>query len=386
MKRIYVRTHGGNYPVLIGRNLLKSIGPLARQLRLGPKCFIVSDKKIAARYLSTVRRSLKKCGFDVSSYLLPYSDERNKSERVLSRLWREMAEASLERTSTVVALGGGVVGDLAGFAASTYMRGIPLVHVPTTLLAQVDSAIGGKTAIDLPSGKNTVGSFYQPKLVVSDIETLKTLGVSDLRNSFAEIIKCGMIRDARLFELLERDGASFFDAVKRGRFGKTETAFLETIVRRSAKIKAGIVHRDERETKGERMILNYGHTFGHAIEAASKFRMAHGSAVAIGMVLAARLACRRGLLSIEAQNRQRALIRQIGLPSSLRSEDYPLKLGLPVQWKKGGHSSGELLSFMKRDKKIRDGKMRFVLPRTIGRVEICSGISDREIKSVLSEG
>ena len=199
MKTIRLKLEERSYSILIGRNLISSLGRLLKPLKLGSKILVVSNRRVASLFLARVRISLARGGYEVvAPHLLPYGDERDKSEKVLSGIWNHMVKTRLDRTSTVVALGGGVVGDVAGFAASTYMRGISLVQVPTTLLAQVDSAIGGKTAIDLPAAKNIVGTFYQPRLVITDLETLKTMGLTrsglrELRNSFAEIIKYGAI-------------------------------------------------------------------------------------------------------------------------------------------------------------------------------------------------
>ncbi len=355
---------------MIGRGLLARIGGLLMSLGVGKKVLVVSNRKVARLYLGPVSKSLRKAGFQVFSRLLPYGNERDKSEQVLSELWHYMARIPLERSSAVIALGGGVVGDLAGFAASTYMRGIALIQVPTTLLAQVDSAIGGKTAIDLPEAKNVVGTFYQPRLVISDIHTLRTLGEGELRNQFAEVVKYGMISDTGLFKLLEKKAAPFFSAMHSGTFGQRELSFLETIVWRSAKVKAKVVEADERETKGKRMILNYGHTFAHAIEAASKFRLPHGEAVAIGMVLAARLARNIGWVNAAAEKRQLELIRRTALPRRLVI---------------GRSSNRVLLSYMKRDKKVRNGKLRLVLPKRIGEVAVKDNVSEKQILGLLDE-
>ena len=299
--------------------------------------------------------------------MLKHGNERDKSAPELTKLWIAMAKAGLDRTSAVVALGGGVVGDAAGFAAATYMRGISLIQVPTTLLAQVDSSIGGKTAIDLPEGKNLVGAFYQPRLVISDINTLKTLPFKEFRNSFAEVVKYGVIRDAGLFNLLEAKTNWFFLSLKRGIFNAPQRAFLEAVVSRSAAVKAKVIERDEFERKGERMILNYGHTFGHALEANSRYRMPHGEAVAIGMTLAARLASKLKLFKKKDELRQAMLLRSAGLPIKARFQAH------------------RILTFMKRDKKARAGRIRLILPKAIGRVETSDRISEREIRILLQE-
>ena len=367
MKKINVCLSGRPYSIVIGRDLLARAGRLMRPLKAGKKILIVTNRKVARHYLKPLSSALVKAGYDVSSHRLPYGDERDKSAAVLAVLWRRMAGVPLERSSALVALGGGVVGDLAGFAAATYMRGITLVQVPTTLLGQVDSAIGGKTAIDLPEAKNGVGAFYQPRLVISDIGVLRTLDLKDVRSQLAEVIKYGVIADPKLFALLEEQSASFFSAWAAGIMGPREFRFLETIVSRSAAIKAGVVEQDERETKGRRIILNYGHTFAHALEGASGFRMRHGDAVAVGMVMAGALSRGRKMFSRADELRQRELIRQSGLPVSVNSKRFSVQSILP---------------FMKRDKKVRHGRMRFVLPRSIGRVVVVDDVSEKEVVRV----
>ena len=317
--------------------------------------------------------SLRRAGYEVvTPCLLPCGDERDKSADTLFRLWQHMVRAGLERTSTVVALGGGVVGDLTGFAASTYMRGISLVQIPTTLLAQVDAAIGGKTAIDLPSAKNIVGSFYQPRAVIVDVEALSSLAESrtEIRNGFAEVIKYAMIQDTTLFKWLEQNLGNFFESVSRRRtLRNRELAFLETVIVRSALVKAKVVEQDERETKGKRMILNYGHTFAHSFEAASHYRMPHGEAVALGMACAARMARRRGFFSPEGEERQNRLLRIAGLPTQI-----PRRFRVK-----------ELIGPMKLDKKRKAGKLRFILPERIGRVRVAENVPPSEIQAVLQE-
>lgn len=367
MKKIKVRLSYHSYSILIGQNFLSSVGKFIKQLKTGSKVLIVSNKKIPRVFLNTIARSLKKSGFQAYSYFLPFGDERDKSVDVLKKIWEHMARLLLNRTSTVVALGGGVVGDTVGFAASAYMRGISLVQIPTTLLAQVDSSIGGKTAVDLPSAKNIVGSFYQPRVVVCDIDTLRTLSPFEFKNSFAEIIKYGVIGDHQLFQLLEKRMSNFLSAVTLNRFGSSEFSFLETVISRSAQAKAKVVSEDEHETKGKRMILNYGHTFAHALEGASKFKLPHGQAVAIGMIFAGELACRMRIFSREAQVRQIRLIAKLRLSLDHR------------------YSSAQLIPFMKRDKKVKNGKMRFVLPKQIGQVGIYEDIPESLVRKVLDD-
>ena len=374
MKKITVRLKNRSYPILIGNHLIGQLGRLLKPLKLGSKILIVSNLRIKKRFsrFRPLISSLKKSGFQVYGHLLSHGNESDKSTLQLDRLWKKMAQIPLDRSSTVLAFGGGVVGDTAGFAASTYMRGISLVQVPTTLLAQVDSAVGGKTAVNLSSAKNIVGTFYQPKIVISDVEALKKLardnfGRLEFKNSFMEVIKYGVIQDPALFGLLERKVKSFFSSLEKGKLGKKEESFLEAVVWRSACVKARVVSADEREVTGKRIILNYGHTFAHALEGASKYRLPHGQAVGIGMILAGELGVRMGVFSRENQRRQTQLIRAIGL--SLRY-NYP---------------SSQLLSFMKRDKKGVSGKLKFVLPLRIGRVNVFDRIPERLIREVMNQ-
>ncbi|MBI3999955.1 MAG: 3-dehydroquinate synthase [Candidatus Omnitrophica bacterium] len=372
MKKITVHLGNRSYPILIGKGLLAKVGSLLKPLKLGSKILIVSNDRVADRFLGDRKftKSLRGSGFEVFQHNLKYGYEPDKFAGELNKLWEHMSRIPLDRTSTVLALGGGVVGDVAGFATSTYMRGISLVQIPTTLLAQVDSAIGGKTAINLKSGKNIVGSFYQPRVVISDVYALKTLVNSDygqleFRNSFAEVIKYGVIQDSKLFDLLEEKGRWFIKAVEQKSLGFKELKFLEEVVWRSAVVKAKVVEQDERETKGRRMILNYGHTFAHALEGVSKFKIPHGEAVACGMILAGELALRMGIFSIQAQARQISLINRLS---------YPARYSF---------LSSKVLSFMKRDKKVHDGKLRFVLPIRIGEVRIFENVSENLVQDVL---
>ncbi|OGW81150.1 MAG: 3-dehydroquinate synthase [Omnitrophica bacterium RIFCSPLOWO2_12_FULL_44_17] len=370
MKQIKVKHAKGQYKILIGTDLLPKTGVFLKSLVGGRKILIVSHRTIAKYHSGTVKHSLEKAGFEVHSYLLPYGGERDKSEQVLKSLWKKMADIGLDRSSALLALGGGVVGDLAGFAAATYMRGISVVQVPTTLLAQVDSAIGGKTGMDLYQVKNIVGAFHQPRMVICDMNTLKTLPLAEFRNAFAEVIKYGVIWDAKLFDLLEKKTAAFFTSLNRGKLNQKDFSFLEIIVYRSAKVKAEVVCKDEFETSGLRMILNYGHTFGHAFESVSNYRISHGEAVAVGMMLAGELALREGLFPKSGQARQVKLLRESGLLEP---------------WFRGRYAAAKLVSFMKKDKKAKAGALRLVLPRTIGRVEVRSDFSGAKVLSFLKD-
>ena len=361
MKQIRVSLKERSYDILIGRGILRRIGSFLRRLTVGEKVMVVSNREVARHFgfLKPVRKSLAHSGFRVSDYELPFGNERDKSEKVLSRIWRCMIRSGLDRSSTLIALGGGVVGDVAGFAASTYMRGVHFIQVPTTLLAQVDSAIGGKTGVDLDEGKNMIGTFYQPRLVLSDVDTLGTLRPAVFQQSLAEVVKYGVIRDPALFSLLERFGNTFLSHAANRKFGKMDFSFLEKMIERSARIKADIVARDEKETKGERMILNYGHTFAHALEGASRFRMSHGEAVYIGMLLAGELGYRIGLTPANFVKRQARLIHTL----------FP-QIRLPHYAKHYRFAWPKLKMFLGRDKKAVAGELKFILPAALGKVKV----------------
>lgn len=370
MKKIKLNCETANYDILIGASVLAKLGTYLKGYAPKTKVLVVTNKVVGKYFLSSVVSSLKKKRFDVYSYKTPYGTERDKSKEGLQALWAQMAKIPLERGSVVVALGGGVIGDLTGFAAATYMRGIAVVQIPTTLLAQVDSAIGGKTAIDLPIAKNIIGAFHQPKLVLSDAITLKTLlhsriGREHLRDSFAEVIKYGVIQDTVLFKSLEVSAASFVARVQSQKFLPADLRFLEEVIWRSSKVKADVVSKDEFETKGKRVMLNLGHTFAHGFEAASNYRLSHGRAVAIGIACAARLAGKLKMLKASDGNRIIHLIEQFGLPSSIKG----LRLSLPV-----------VMRAMARDKKKKAGKLRFVLPTKVGKTVVKEGVSPKLIK------
>jgi 3-dehydroquinate synthase len=284
---------------------------------------------------------LRNQGLDVELLEFPAGEESKTPETAIF-LGRELARKGLDRNSIIIAFGGGVVGDLAGYVASFYKRGINYVQVPTTLLAQVDSSIGGKTGVDIPEGKNMFGSFYQPKAVLADVETLGTLPEREIRNGLAEIIKYGVTQDKELFEDLEEN------------FSFKNFGFYLRIVEKSCRIKAKIVEKDERESE-LRKILNYGHTIGHAIEAAERYRISHGDAVGLGMVYEGKISSRLGLLDKDSLHRQNQLIE---------------KVGLPVKYE-GNLDS--LIEFVKRDKKNTRAGIYFVLPNALGAVKCENG-------------
>jgi 3-dehydroquinate synthase len=328
-----------SYNILTGSGLLPSLGQRCVDVGLGSRVAIITNPTVNAIYGGIVRSSLEEAGFAVTVIEIPDGEEY-KNAATLSGVYDALIEAGLDRKSCIVALGGGVVGDLAGFAAATYLRGIPFVQVPTTLLAQVDSSVGGKTAIDHPRGKNLIGSFYQPRLVLIDVETLSTLPDREYRAGLAEVIKYGVAIDRPFFEYLE-DHAE--DIIAK------DQDCLETVIRRCCEIKAHVVEIDEKES-GLRAVLNYGHTLGHAFETVAGYRqLVHGEAVALGMVLAARISAGIGHCSEADVARVTGLITRFGLET------------LPPRAERA-----RLLEAIMTDKKSRNGTISFICNHGIG--------------------
>ena len=346
-----------SYPIHVGPGLLERAGELLSSV-VARRCVIVTNPVVAEHHLDRLVGALAGAGIASEAVFVP-DGEKHKDWSTLYAVHTRLLELGAERSTALIALGGGVVGDLAGFAAATYQRGAPLVQIPTTLLAQVDSAVGGKTAVNHPLGKNMIGAFYQPRAVLSDTATLATLPDREYRAGIAEVIKYGAIRDLALFEWLEAN----IDAL----VGRDPEAVSRAVVE-SCRIKAEIVAVDERETGEERALLNFGHTFGHAIETATGYgAWLHGEAVAAGMVLACRLSMLvSGLRSSEAQ-RVEALLRRADLPV----EPPPLTLS---SW----------LESMARDKKSTDGAMRFIVLEALGRAIIRGDVAPEHVRSVLT--
>jgi 3-dehydroquinate synthase len=366
MPRVDVDLPGSPYSIHIGKGVRRQAGPLLRDLGASGAVALVTHSELPPLHAAGVVSSLEDAGFQVEHAFVPQG-EASKSLEALASLYHRFAQMRLDRRSTVVALGGGVIGDLAGFAAATYLRGIGLVQVPTTLLAQVDASVGGKTAIDLPAGKNLVGAFYQPRLVVADVETLSTLTPAELRSGLAEVVKYGVIADAALFDYLEREA---------GRILAGDPDALERIVVRSCEIKADVVRQDPTE-QGLRAILNYGHTLGHALEAVLGYGVIpHGEAVAMGMSAAAKLAVRLGLFDPAAAARQDQLLHRFGLPvwGGVRTTD-PMPHTQHL-------TPDTLLDAMMLDKKTIAGRLRFVLPRALGAVEV-QEVPTADVEAVL---
>lgn len=343
---IHTRLKNSSYPICVGcslKDLGAGIQKFISQLKTTPnKALIITHPSIKNLYGSMLIKSLNHSKIKNSFALFP-EGEQHKNLNTVQLLYKKCIEEKLDRGSCIIALGGGVVGDTAGFVAATYLRGIPLIHVPTTLLAMVDSSIGGKVGVDLPEAKNSIGSFYQPRLVWIDLETLKTLPKNELINGMAEVIKYGVIRDPELFNLLER------------KVPKDDLLNLDffSIVARCAKIKADVISKDEKETKGIREILNFGHTLGHAIETETGYSAyKHGEAISIGMCAAGFIAEKLKIWKPSQKLKLERLLKNTGLPVRLKKY-LPLK---------------NLLALAFRDKKVLSGNLRFVLPAKIGKV------------------
>ncbi|MBK8575096.1 MAG: 3-dehydroquinate synthase [Elusimicrobia bacterium] len=350
---------GRSHDIIVGARL-ENLGRALSHVVSGRRALVVSASPIARRYARTVLKGLRSAGFETALGLMP-DGESHKTMAVVQRLYRHALSAQLDRRSILIALGGGVVGDVAGFVAATYMRGIPFVQCPTTLLAMVDASVGGKTGVDLPEGKNLVGAFWQPKLVWMDMFTLSTLPDRQWRTGIAEIIKYGMMADRALFELLENNDLARL---------KKSPKFLETLVARSAAIKARVVSKDERETTGLRATLNLGHTFAHAIETVSGYKTyTHGEAVAIGLCAAARLGVCVGTFPLSGVPRVDALVTRWGLSTRV----------------KRALSRPKILAAMARDKKSVNGGFRFVVPVGIGRAKVVAHVPPDIVVRILKE-
>jgi len=358
MRVVKVPLGSRSYSILIGPGLLPRLGVESRKLKLDRRCAVISDANVAPRFARKAMASLEASGF--SPVLITVSaGETAKSLKTVQACYDQLTAHRLERKSFIVALGGGVVGDLAGFVAATYLRGVPFVQAPTTLLAQVDSSVGGKVGVNLKAGKNLVGSFYQPKLVLCDLDTLRTLPNREFRAGLAEVIKYGIIYDEALFERLES---------RLPKMLKLDAELLGQVIARCCEIKAEVVGQDETET-GLRAILNFGHTIGHAIERSVGYgKYLHGEAISIGQVAAARVSCEvLGFCGGDAE-RIRDLFRRAGLPTEIRMR--------PDQ-------RARLLDAMKLDKKVSGGEIKFVLARKIGNVVWGQNVPEALVKQVL---
>jgi 3-dehydroquinate synthase len=356
------------YDIVIGRGGLDSLGARIKALRPGARAAIVSDEAVAKRHLATAEAALKAAGVDSSRIVVPQG-EGSKSYATFAQVCEALIAARIERNDLVVALGGGVIGDLAGYAAASVRRGLDFVQVPTSLLAQVDSSVGGKTGINSAQGKNLIGAFHQPVLVIADTALLDTLPARDFRAGYAEAAKYGLLGDAAFFAWLEANWKDVFSG------GKSSGSLArDHAIAVCSRAKAAIVARDERET-GERALLNLGHTFGHALEAAVGFsgRLLHGEAVALGMALAVAFSAKKGLLAVAEAERAIRHLAAVGLPTHLK--DVPG--GLP--------GADRLMELITQDKKVKRGKLTFILLRGIGQAFVAPDIDPAEVRAFLVE-
>src|SRR5215212_6219494 len=354
------------YDIVIGRDLMQSLGPRVAALRPGARAAIITDRKVATHWLDKAEASLSRSGI-AASRIIVEEGETSKTFAGLERVSEALIAAKVERNDLVIALGGGVVGDLAGFAAAILRRGVDFVQVPTTLLAQVDSSVGGKTGINSPQGKNLVGAFHQPLLVVADTAVLDTLSPRQFRAGYAEVAKYGVLGDEAFFAWLEANHADIFAG----------GAAREHAIATACRAKAAIVARDERET-GERALLNLGHTFGHALEAATGFsdRLFHGEGVAIGMVLAAEFSAQLGMIGPSDASRVRDHLAEVGLPTHLHDIAGFAQEGLA--------DADALMALMAQDKKVKRGQLTFILLKAIGRAVIVPDVEPSLVRDFLN--
>jgi 3-dehydroquinate synthase len=353
------------YDIIIGRDVLPSLGSRVAALRPGVRTAIVTDRTVAKHWLEQAEASLSAAGI-ATSRIIVEEGEGSKSYAGLEKVSEALIAARIERNDLVIALGGGVVGDLAGFAAAILRRGVDFVQVPTSLLAQVDSSVGGKTGVNSPQGKNLLGAFHQPVLVIADTSVLDTLSPRQFRAGYAEVAKYGILGDEAFFSWLEANAADIFSG----------GAAREHAIATSCRAKAAIVSRDERET-GERALLNLGHTFGHALEAATGFsdRLFHGEGVSIGMVLAAEFSASLGMISQDDADRVERQLAAAGLPTHLQDIAGFSQEGLA--------DADTLLALMAQDKKVKRGKLTFILLEAVGRAVIANNVEPSLVRDFL---
>lgn len=359
MRRIRLNLKERSYDICVGSGILTQLPQALSRFKMGKDAVIITHSKLARLYGQPLMKALKKQGYSTKIFNVP-EGESSKSAACAMRLLEQVAAYDVNKRIFIIALGGGVIGDLAGFVAAIYKRGVPYIQVPTTLLAQIDSAIGGKTAIDLTHGKNLVGAIYQPKLVWADTSVLKTLSQRQIKNGLAEAIKYGVIKDPQLFKLIEKNHAQLLAG---------DAKVMETMIASCVKIKAIIVAADEKDEKGIRAVLNFGHTVGHAIEAASHSgEYQHGEAIALGMRIAAKISVHLKMLSINDDNRLNAVITRVGLPKNFS------KVALK-----------DIMRLMMHDKKFVGKKNCFVLAKRIGQVDLVTGVDLNLVKKATQE-
>lgn len=356
MKKVRVMLGSRSYDICIGHNILSNFKDFLPGFSIGKKIAIVTNPKLEKLYGEDLYRQLKEAGFVPTMIEIP-AGERYKTLKSVSKIYDVLIQIKFERNSSIIALGGGVIGDIAGFVAATYLRGVPYIQIPTSLVAQVDSSIGGKTGVDHPLGKNLIGAFYQPVLVWIDVKVLKTLPRRELIAGMAEVVKYGVIADERFFSFVEEHYKEILSL---------EQETLISMIERSCKIKAKIVSADERE-KGLRAILNFGHTVGHAIETITEYKTyKHGEAVAMGMVCAAKLAFLMGICHQEVYEKIKRLCKVLGLKTALPRLDFA------TFW-----------DVLQRDKKVVDEKVRFVLPVRLGEVRVIENVKRRILQEAI---
>lgn len=359
MPTVHVNLGPRSYDLEIGSGNLREAAKFCDTDQEDAHVVVITDENVDALYSEALGDALQEAGAQLD-ILVVEPGEQSKASEVAADLWEQLLDNGADRKSVVLALGGGVVGDLAGFVAATFGRGLRFVQIPTTLLAQVDSSVGGKVGINLPGGKNMVGAFWQPRGVLIDVDVLQTLPVREYRAGLAEVVKYGVIQDAEFFAYLEGNIE---------KVNSRDAAVLTRIVERCCRLKADVVEQDEREETGLRSILNYGHTFGHAFEAATEYELLlHGEGVAIGMMCAARLAERMGRVDAAFVERQRKLLEAFGMALDVPDVEH-----------------GELVEFMYRDKKVERGKLRFVLPTRMGHVELVRDVVTDDVLAAMAE-
>jgi len=345
-----------SYPIIIGKGIIRNVGASLRTAKIAKRYGIVSDERVAALYGRTLLDSLQQAGIIGEMLVFPHG-EASKCLETIGQLASNLAERGFDRGDGLIALGGGVTGDITGFLASIYMRSIPFVQIPTSLLAQVDSSVGGKTGVDIPQGKNLIGTFYQPRAVFIDTEVLQTLPRQEFLGGMAEVIKYGASIDADFFSWLEQNREAIL---------ALDSTVIVPMIRKCCEMKATVVEQDEREG-GLRRILNFGHTIGHAVEAASGYQLIHGFAVAIGMRAVAELAVRSGVTDASVVEKIKNLLSAYSLPTEIPA----------------GFDRDALRNYLRSDKKTIGGRVFFVLPEQIGKVRITDQVEEADIDAVL---
>lgn len=353
---IQVQVRPAEYRLIIGHDLFAVLAEELQKSPLAARYAVITDSTVGPLWAAAFLSALENAGLAAEQFMFP-AGEAHKTRETKQMLENQMLERGFGRDTAVLALGGGVVGDVAGYVAATYMRGVPVVQIPTTTLAMADSSIGGKTGVDTPYGKNLIGAFHHPVRVYMDMKTLTTLDERNYRAGLAELVKHGFIKDLSILDFVQEHKELIL---------KRDAAVLEKLFEKNCTVKNDVVSRDDQE-KGLRQILNYGHTMGHAIEMGSQSDFIHGECVAIGMVFAAELACQRGICSREWAARQRTILQELGLPV-----DLPAAL-----------EAEEILRLMRMDKKVRQGQIQFVLPTQPGEVIFGAPVSEKEIMEAM---